>query len=43
MPLRNHEGEIIGTFEVLNKKTGAFNQDDEEILEGTSCAGSDCY
>ena len=27
----NHEGEIIGTFEVLNKKTGAFNQEDEEI------------
>ena len=33
VPLRNHEGEIIGTFEVLNKKTGAFNQDDEEILK----------
>jgi Nif-specific regulatory protein len=33
MPLRNHEGEIIGTFEVLNKKTGAFNQEDEEILK----------
>src|SRR5262245_40481231 len=32
VPLRNHEGEIIGTFEVLNKKTGAFNQEDEEIL-----------
>ena len=33
IPLRNHEGEIIGTFEVLNKKTGAFNQEDEEILK----------
>ncbi len=33
VPLRNHEGEIIGTFEVLNKKTGAFNRDDEEILK----------
>jgi Nif-specific regulatory protein len=33
MPLRNHEGEIIGTFEVLNKKTGRFNQEDEEILK----------
>jgi Nif-specific regulatory protein len=33
VPLRNHEGEIIGTFEVLNKKTGAFNQEDEEILK----------
>jgi Nif-specific regulatory protein len=33
VPLRNHEGEIIGTFEVLNKKIGAFGQDDEEILK----------
>jgi Nif-specific regulatory protein len=33
MPLRNHEGEIIGTFEVLNKKTGAFSKEDEEILK----------
>src|SRR5499426_3624240 len=33
VPLRSHEGEIIGTFEVLNKKTGAFNQEDEEILK----------
>ena len=33
IPLRKHEGEIIGTFEVLNKKTGAFNNEDEEILK----------
>ena len=33
IPLRNHEGEIIGTFEVLNKKMGGFNQEDEEILK----------
>jgi Nif-specific regulatory protein len=33
MPLRNHEGEIIGTFEVLNKKIGTFNEEDEEILK----------
>jgi Nif-specific regulatory protein len=33
IPLRNHEGQIIGTFEVLNKKTGAFNKEDEEILK----------
>jgi Nif-specific regulatory protein len=33
IPLRNHEGEIIGTFEVLNKKTGAFGKEDEEILK----------
>src|SRR5918996_3790606 len=24
-PLRTHQGEIIGTFEVLNKRTGFFN------------------
>jgi Nif-specific regulatory protein len=33
VPLRNHEGEILGTFEVLNKKIGSFNKDDEEILK----------
>jgi Nif-specific regulatory protein len=32
-PLRNFAGEIIGTFEVLNKKGAAFSQDDEEILK----------
>lgn len=33
VPLRNHEGEIIGSFEVLNKKIGSFNEADEEILK----------
>ncbi|HEU4343666.1 MAG TPA: GAF domain-containing protein, partial [Candidatus Binatia bacterium] len=33
VPLRTHEGEIIGTFEVLNKKTGPFSKGDEEILK----------
>jgi Nif-specific regulatory protein len=33
VPLRTHEGEIIGTFEVLNKMTGAFGKEDEEILK----------
>jgi Nif-specific regulatory protein len=33
VPLRNHEGEIVGTFEVLNKRTGAFDKEDEEILK----------
>ncbi len=32
MPLSNHEGEIIGAFEVLNKKNGVFTDADEEIL-----------
>jgi Nif-specific regulatory protein len=33
VPLRNHQGEIIGTFEVLNKKIDSFTQEDEEILK----------
>ncbi|HEV8342019.1 MAG TPA: sigma 54-interacting transcriptional regulator [Candidatus Binatia bacterium] len=33
VPLRNHGGEIIGTFEVLNKKTGTFGAEAEEILK----------
>jgi Nif-specific regulatory protein len=33
VPLRSHEGEIIGTFEVLNKHTGTFSDADEEILK----------
>jgi Nif-specific regulatory protein len=33
VPLKNQEGEVIGTFQVLNKKDGAFTKDDEEILE----------
>ncbi|MCZ6877704.1 MAG: sigma-54-dependent Fis family transcriptional regulator, partial [Acidobacteria bacterium] len=33
VPLRNYQGEIIGTFEVLNKKKGRFTSADQEILE----------
>jgi formate hydrogenlyase transcriptional activator len=34
VPLRTNNGEIIGTFEVLNKETrGAFSTADEEILK----------
>ena len=34
VPLRTNNGEIIGTFEVLNKETrGAFSKADEEILK----------
>jgi Nif-specific regulatory protein len=33
VPLRTHEGEIIGTFEVLNKRSGYFGKADEEILK----------
>lgn len=33
VPLRSHEGNVIGTFQVLNKKNGVFNQYDEGIAE----------
>ncbi|HXF06290.1 MAG TPA: sigma-54-dependent Fis family transcriptional regulator [Blastocatellia bacterium] len=33
VPLRTTEGEIIGTFEVLNKKGGSFTPEDEELLK----------
>lgn len=29
VPLKNHEGEIIGVLQVLNKKTGLFTEHDE--------------
>jgi Nif-specific regulatory protein len=33
VPLRNYQGEIIGAFQVLNKKTGAFTTEEEELLK----------
>ncbi len=33
LPLRNHEGEIIGSFQVLNKRGGVFDSEDEEIAK----------
>jgi Nif-specific regulatory protein len=32
-PLRNREGEVIGTVQMLNKKGGPFTAADEELLE----------
>lgn len=32
-PLRNLSGRIVGVFEVLNKTSGNFTQEDEEILK----------
>jgi len=32
MPMRNKEGKIVGVFQVLNKKTGVFNDSDEQLL-----------
>jgi Nif-specific regulatory protein len=32
VPLSTHEGEIIGAFEVLNRRRGAFGPEDEDLL-----------
>jgi Nif-specific regulatory protein len=34
VPLQNLiDGEVVGAFEVLNKRSGVFNQEDEELLK----------
>ena len=33
MPVRNKQGKIIGATQVLNKRGGAFNKEDETRLE----------
>jgi signal transduction histidine kinase len=32
LPMRDKAGEILGVFQVLNKREGAFGKDDEELL-----------
>lgn len=32
MPMKNRDNEIVGIFQVLNKKTGPFNRADEDLL-----------
>ena len=36
MPMKNKEGTIIGVFQLLNKRTGTFTEEDEEILDALS-------
>lgn len=36
MPMRNKRGEIIGAFQVLNKKGGTFTKEDEGLLDAFS-------
>jgi hypothetical protein len=31
-PMLNHANEVIGVLQVLNKRDGAFNREDEELL-----------
>lgn len=33
MPVLHKDGRVVGVLQVLNKKGGAFNRDDEELLE----------
>lgn len=33
MPLKNERAEIIGVMQVLNKKVGVFNEEDEQLLD----------
>jgi sigma-B regulation protein RsbU (phosphoserine phosphatase) len=35
-PIRNRAGEIVGVFQLLNKKKGLFDAEDERFLEGLS-------
>ena len=35
-PMRNKPGEIIGVFQILNKREGPFTREDEEILNAIS-------
>jgi len=35
-PIRNRAGEIVGVFQLLNKKRGHFDAEDERYLEGLS-------
>lgn len=36
LPLRNHEGKILGCFQVINKREGKFTRADLEFLEAFS-------
>ncbi len=36
MPMRNREEKIIGVFQVINKRTGAFDREDEQFLSAFS-------
>jgi len=35
-PMRNRNGIIIGVFQIINKKRGVFNRDDEFFLDAFS-------
>jgi len=36
MPMRNEDEQIIGVFQIMNKRGGVFGEEDEEFLSGLS-------
>jgi K+-sensing histidine kinase KdpD len=40
MPMKNKDGKIIGVFQLLNKKDGAFAKDDEQFIDAFSAHAS---
>ncbi len=40
MPMRNKDGVIIGVFQLLNKRTGEFTQDDVDFIDALSVHAS---
>lgn len=40
MPMKNRAGRIIGVFQLLNKRGGAFSRDDEEFIDALSAGAS---
>lgn len=36
MPMKNRKGEMIGVFQIINRKNGFFNQDDVKFLDTLS-------
>jgi len=40
MPMRNKDGNIIGVFQLLNKKGGVFGKEDEQFIDALSAHAS---
>ncbi len=40
MPMKNKDGKIIGVFQLLNKKEGAFRSEDEQFIDAFSAHAS---
>lgn len=40
VPMQNRSGEVIGVFQVLNKKDGPFTSEDEDWLEGLAAVAA---